>query len=153
MARSPSRIPKCKQPYYKIILHNSKDQTCVSNEPYNENPFHLKRSQPPTRYSENCISCQAAVCTRCDSAFSWRPSSSCTRRYCRQSVTASFCAPCCSDDLRAPSRIEEYTRSLCVTYMLYLCTSNLNVQHCIEKTPPRSPPPTNGIRWKSEQRF
>ena len=35
--------------------------------------------------------------------------------------------------------------------MFYLFTFYYNVPHCIEKTPPRSPPPTNGIRWKIEQ--
>jgi hypothetical protein len=39
-----------------------------------------------------------------------------------------------------------YTRSLCVINMFYQCSSYQNVQHCIEITPPRSPPPTSGIR-------
>jgi hypothetical protein len=55
--------------------------------------------------------------------------------------------------LRVRHIISVHTRSLCVIYMLHLCTSNLNVLHCNEKTPPRSPPPTNGIRLKSELRF
>ena len=38
--------------------------------------------------------------------------------------------------------ISVHTRSLCVIYMLDLCTSYLLVQHCIKKTPLRSSPPT-----------
>ncbi len=58
-----------------------------------------------TKNCASCIRCQAADCTRGDSAISCRPSSSCTRRYYGQSGTASSCAPCCCDDLRAASRI------------------------------------------------
>jgi hypothetical protein len=113
----------------------------------------IKLSQPPTRHSAKKSSCQAAVCTRRHFAISCRPSYTCTRRYCRQSATACFCAPRCYDDHGPTSSIRLRIHTLCVIYPLFMCTSYFNVQHYIEKTPPRSPPPTNGIRWKSEQRF
>jgi hypothetical protein len=96
---------------------------------------------------------QAAVCTRRDSAISCRPSSTCTRRYCSQCVTAFLCAPCCYDDHRPTSRIRLHIHTLCVIYTLYLCTSYHNVLHCLEKKPPRSPPPTNWIWWNCKHRL
>jgi hypothetical protein len=57
---------------------------------------------------------------------------------------------------RTRQRTNKHSNYSCINrsrdMALHTCFSQ-RVPHCCEKTPPRSPPPTNGIRWKPEQRF